>query len=58
VPDMGKKRNTYKVWARKKVKQRDHLEDLGVDGNTIFKENVREWSGLILLSLGTNGRLL
>jgi hypothetical protein len=33
----GKEEKHIQGLGRKKVKQRDHLEDLGVDGNMIFK---------------------
>jgi hypothetical protein len=44
------------------VRERDHLEDLGVDGmkilKLIFKKWVGAWTGLIWLKLGTGGELL
>ena len=27
------------------MRKRDHLEDLGVDGKTIFKLNCKKWNG-------------
>jgi len=50
------------IWWRY-LKERYHVEDLGLDGriifNWIFKEwNGRAWSGFIWLSKGTGGRLL
>jgi hypothetical protein len=45
-----------------KDKERDHLEDLDVDGRTIakctFKKRDGTWTGLILLRIGTGGGLL
>jgi hypothetical protein len=52
------RRETHTGFGRERVKYRGHLEDLGVDGSKIFKWNVREWSGIILLRIQTNGRLL
>jgi hypothetical protein len=42
---------------------RDHFEDLGMDGRIILewiteKQGRKVWSGFILLSIGTSGRLL
>jgi hypothetical protein len=43
------------------VKERDHLEDLGVDERIIlkriFKKGVGTWSGFIWLRIGTCSRL-
>ena len=59
---MGKKRNAYKYLAGK-LKERNHLEDLGVDGRmtlkrTLNKQDVRVWASFIWLMRGTNCRLL
>ena len=43
------------------LRERDHLEDVGVDGTIYNKElenlDKRMWIGLIWLSIGTGGRL-
>ena len=48
---MGRARGTYKgkercrqFW-RKNVWERDHLEDLGVDGRIILKQIFKKWDG-------------
>jgi hypothetical protein len=44
------------------LKERDHLEDLGVDERIILKGICKKWDGarirLIWLRIGTRGRLL
>ena len=46
----------------KTLRERDHLEDLGVDGRIskwIFRKwDVGVWTGLIWLRIGTGGGLL
>jgi hypothetical protein len=48
---------------RRNLKERDYLEDLGVDGKvqvkcTLKKTRYRAWIGLIWLRIGTTGSLL
>jgi len=45
------------------LRERHHLEDLGIDGGIILKSIFNKWirgarSGLIWLRIGTGGRLL
>ena len=45
------------------LRERDHLEELGVDGKIILrwifrKRDVGEWTGLMWLRIGTGERLL
>jgi hypothetical protein len=41
-----------------RLKQRDHLGDLGVDGRIILKYNTSVWTGCMWLRIGTSGWLL
>jgi hypothetical protein len=60
VECVGKKRNEYSIWYGS-LKERDHLEDVGVDG-WILKEilkkcNGRSWTGFSGLRIRTSGVL-
>ena len=58
----GGKRNAYRVLMGN-LKERDHLEGLGIDGRTVLelllkKYNGRAWTGLIWLRTGKSDRLM
>jgi hypothetical protein len=49
--------------GRRNLKERDHLQGLGIDGKVIvewilWKEGGKVWTGLIWLRIGTSGGLL
>jgi hypothetical protein len=50
-----------KFWLEK-LKGKDHLEDLGIDGKIILElilgKQVKGWAGCIWQGMGTSGRLL
>jgi len=46
----------HKLFWLENLMGRDHLEDLGADGNIILKLWV--WTGFIWLRMGTSGRIL
>jgi hypothetical protein len=51
-----------KFWSENQ-KERDHAEDVAVDGRTILKwiikkQHVKVWNGFTWLKLGTSGGLL
>ena len=59
---MSEWRNTYRMWLEN-LKERDNLEDLGLDGSIILKYflnkyDARGCTGLIWLRIGTIGGLL
>ena len=56
----GEVRNVYRVLIGGNMRERDHLEDPGVDGRIILrwvvrKWDVRAWTGLIWLRIWTGG---
>jgi len=56
----GKRRDAYRGFV-KELKERDHLEDLGVEGRIIFKLIYKKWNGawngFIWLRIGIGGGL-
>ena len=40
---MGDDRNTYRVWG-KRMKEKNHLEDVGADGSIILKWTIQYWN--------------
>jgi hypothetical protein len=62
VERMGGRTGTYRVW-REDLTERDHLQDLDIDGMIISKWMLKKWdgmsrTGLIWLRIGTGGGLL
>ena len=58
VACVGKKRNAYKYLVGN-LKERNHLEDIGVDGRitlkrTLNKQDARVWASFIWLRRRTN----
>jgi hypothetical protein len=58
----GEKRNAHRILVRK-LKERDHLEGLGVERRIILKGvlqklDERTWAGFIRLTKGRRGGLL
>jgi len=56
----GEERRTGFGWGN--LRERDHLEDSGVDGRIILRKNLRKWdveawTGLIWFRIGTGGGL-
>jgi len=59
---MGEKRGIYRIWWGN-LRERDHLEDAGIDGRIILRWIFRKWdvgagTGSSCLSIGTGGRHL
>ena len=59
---MGESRGLYRIFGGETLRERDHLEDPGVDVRIIlrwiFKKWVGAWTGLIWLRTGTGGGYL
>jgi len=54
---MGKKREAYNFFV-KNLKERDRLENLGIDREFYSYLNKSAWTGLIWYKIGTKGELL
>jgi len=59
----GGRREAYTGFWWGNLRERDHLGDRGVDGRIILrwifrKWDLKAWTGLIWLRIGTDGRLL
>jgi len=62
VAYMGYRRGAYRVFVCN-VMERDHMEDLGLDGKVVLKWIFREWdgeawTGLLCFRIGTGGGCL
>jgi hypothetical protein len=59
VARMGERRSLYRVLVRS-LRERDHLEDPGIDGSIILRRALRKWdvglwTGSSWLRIGTGG---
>ena len=60
VARMGEKRGIYRVFVWENLRERDHLEDTGLDGRIILRWvfrrwDVGEWTRSSWLRTGTGG---
>jgi hypothetical protein len=55
---IAERRDAHKILVEKCEREKDHMEDLGVDGRKILnacsRSKIRVWTALIWLRKGTN----